>query len=129
MIDIKTDIDHLDGLAAQYLADGLEETGKDIRAAAADLKNLRDYAVQLERNVSEMSAQVQSFKDSAGHSLLNELERFMDRRISERFLNHLENEPNSDEHIRDVLKELINGGDVCVDVDYSNVELELTLSV
>ena len=125
MIDLKTDLDHLDGLAALYLADGLEETGKDIRAAAADLKNLRDYAIQLERNVSEMSAQVQSFKDSAGHSLLNELERFIDRRISER----LEIEPNSDEHIRDVLKELINGGDVCVDVDYSNVELEMTLSV
>ena len=60
MIDIKSNIDHLDELAAQYLADDLTETGKDIRAAASDLKNLRDYAVQLERNIDT------AFDDLAG---------------------------------------------------------------
>ena len=89
MIDIKSNIDHLDGLAAQFMADdfndnrlALIETGKDIRAAAADLKNLRDYAVQLERNIERMSADIQTLKDSAGISLVNELERFIDRRIT-----------------------------------------------
>ena len=82
MIDIKSNIDHLDALAAQYLADDLTETGKDIRAAAADLKNLREYAVQLERNIERMSADIQTLNDSAGNSLVNELERFIDRRIT-----------------------------------------------
>ena len=124
MIDLKTDLDHLDGLAALYLADGLEETGKDIRAAAADLKNLQEYAEKLERNVSQMSAEVQSYKGSFGYDMTAGLCKFIDSRIADK----LETQQLSD-HIREVLKDMINGGDVCVDVDYSNVELEMTLSV
>jgi predicted ribosome quality control (RQC) complex YloA/Tae2 family protein len=62
MIDIKSNIDHLEERADEALD---TETGKDIRAAAADLKNLRDYAVQLERNIERMSADLQTLKDSA----------------------------------------------------------------
>ena len=111
MIDIKSNIDHLDALAAQYLADDLTETGKDIRAAAADLKNLRDYAIQLERNVSEMLAEVQTLNDSDGKSLANELERFIA------------------EEVRDLVRNMIQDGEIVVTVDHSNIELELSLEV
>ena len=127
MIDIKSNIDHLDALAAQYLADDLTETGKDIRAAAADLKNLRDYAIQLERNVSEMSAEVQTLNDSAGKSLANELERFIDRRITSK-LDTLDLTQPAEE-VRDLVRSMIQEGEIVVTVDHSSIDLELSLEV
>lgn len=127
MIDIKSNIDHLDALAAQYLADDLTETGKDIRAAAADLKNLRDYAIQLERNVSEMSAEVQTLNDSAGKSLANELERFIDRRITSK-LDTLDLTQPAEE-VRDLVRSMIQDGEIVVTVDHSSIDLELSLEV
>ena len=127
MIDIKSNIDHLDALAAQYLADDLTETGKDIRAAAADLKNLRDYAIQLERNVSEMSAEVQTLNDSAGKSLANELERLIDRRITSK-LDTLDLTQPAEE-VRDLVRSMIQDGEIVVTVDHSSIELELSLEV
>jgi len=130
MIDIKTDIDHLDGLAAQYLADGLEETGKDIRAAAADLKNLRDHCIILEQQNAQVLHDNALADASAGRLLLNDLQQLIDARIDLKLeeFNPRDAVPHI-ESVREILKELINGGDVCVDVDYSSVELELTLSV
>ncbi len=125
MIDIKSNIDHLDELAAQYLADDLTETGKDIRAAAADLKNLRDYAVQLERNIERMSADIQTLKDSAGNSLVNELERFIDRRIAAK----LDDINPNEEDIRQQVRSMIQDGDIVVTVDHSSIDLELSLEV
>ena len=132
MIDIKSNIDHLDGLAAQFMADdfndnrlALIETGKDIRAAAADLKNLRDYAVQLERNIERMSADIQTLKDSAGISLVNELERFIDRRISAK----LDDINPNEEDIRQQVRSMIQEGDIVVTVDHSSIDLELSLEV
>lgn len=127
MIDIKSNIDHLDALAAQYLADDLTETGKDIRAAAADLKNLRDYAIQLERNVSEMSAEVQTLNDSAGKSLANELERFIDRRITSK-LDTLDLTQPAEE-VRNLVRSMIQDGEIVVTVDHSSIDLELSLEV
>jgi translation initiation factor 2B subunit (eIF-2B alpha/beta/delta family) len=125
MIDIKSNIDHLDALAAQYLADDLTETGKDIRAAAADLKNLRDYAVQLERNIERMSADIQTLKDSAGISLVNELERFIDRRIAAK----LDDINPNEEDIRQQVRSMIQDGEIVVTVDHSSIDLELSLEV
>ena len=125
MIEIKSNIDHLDKLAAQYLADDLTETGKDIRAAAADLKNLRDYAGQLERNIERMSADIQTLNDSAGNSLVNELERFIDRRIAAK----LDDINPNEEDIRQQVRSMIQEGDIVVTVDYSNIDLELSLEV
>ena len=125
MIDIKSNIDHLDALAAQYLADDLTETGKDIRAAAADLKNLRDYAVQLERNIERMSADIQTLKDSAGNSLVNELERFIDRRIAAK----LDDINPNEEDIRQQVRSMIQEGDIVVTVEHSSIDLELSLEV
>lgn len=125
MIDIKSNIDHLDALAAQYLADDLTETGKDIRAAAADLKNLREYAAQLERNIERMSADIQTLNDSAGNSLVNELERFIDRRIAAK----LDDINPNEEDIRQQVRSMIQEGDIVVTVDYSSIDLELSLGV
>ena len=125
MIDIKSNIDHLDALAAQYLADDLTETGKDIRAAAADLKNLRDYAVQLERNIERMSADIQTLNDSAGNSLVNELERFIDRRIAAK----LDDINPNEEDIRQQVRSMIQEGDIVVTVEHSSIDLELSLEV
>jgi translation initiation factor 2B subunit (eIF-2B alpha/beta/delta family) len=125
MIDIKSNIDHLDALAAQYLTDDLTETGKDIRAAAADLKNLRDYAVQLERNIDRMSADIQTLKDSAGISLVNELERFIDRRIAAK----LDDINPNEEDIRQQVRSMIQDGEIVVTVDHSSIDLELSLEV
>ena len=125
MIDIKSNIDHLDELAAQYLADDLTETGKDIRATAADLKNLRDYAVQLERNIERMSADIQTLKDSAGISLVNELERFIDRRIAAK----LDDINPNEEDIRQQVRSMIQDGEIVVTVDHSSIDLELSLEV
>lgn len=134
MIDIKSNIDHLDGLAAQFMADdfndnrlALIETGKDIRAAAADLKNLRDYAVQLERNIERMSADIQTLKDSAGISLVNELERFIDRRITSK-LDTLDLTQPAEE-VRDLVRSMIQDGEIVVTVDHSSIDLELSLEV
>ena len=134
MIDIKSNIDHLDGLAAQFMADdfndnrlALIETGKDIRAAAADLKNLRDYAVQLERNIERMSADIQTLKDSAGISLVNELERFIDRRITSK-LDTLDLTQPAEE-VRDLVRRMVQDGDIVVTVDHSSIDLELSLEV
>ena len=127
MIDIKSTIDHLDELAAQYLADDLTETGKDIRAAAADLKNLRDYAAQLERNIERMSADIQTLNDSAGNSLVNELERFIDRRITSK-LDTLDLTQPAEE-VRDLVRSMIQDGEIVVTVDHSSIDLELSLEV
>ena len=127
MIDIKSNIDHLDELAAQYLADDLTETGKDIRAAAADLKNLRDYAAQLERNIERMSADIQTLNDSAGNSLVNELERFIDRRIISK-LDTLDLTQPAEE-VRDLVRSMIQDGEIVVTVDHSSIDLELSLEV
>ena len=127
MIDIKSNIDHLDALAAQYLADDLTETGKDIRAAAADLKNLRDYAIQLERNIERMSADIQTLNDSAGISLVNELERFIDRRITSK-LDTLDLTQPAEE-VRDLVRSMIQDGEIVVTVDHSSIDLELSLEV
>ena len=127
MIEIKSNIDHLDELAAQYLADDLTETGKDIRAAAADLKNLRDYAAQLERNIERMSADIQTLNDSAGNSLVNELERFIDRRITSK-LDSLDLTQPAEE-VRDLVRSMIQDGEIVVTVDHSSIDLELSLEV
>jgi translation initiation factor 2B subunit (eIF-2B alpha/beta/delta family) len=122
MIDIKSNIDHLEELADEALE---TETGKDIRAAAADLKNLRDYAVQLERNIERLSADLLTLKDSAGTSLVNELERFMDRRISAK----LDDINPNEEDIRQQVRSMIQDGEIVITVDHSSIDLELSLEV
>ena len=125
MIEVKTDIDYLDRLAADSIEAGRDATGADIRAAAVDIKNLKEYADRLERNINEMSAEIQTLRDASGDDIITLLDRRIDRAISQR----LETENTSDETVRDIVKAMISEGDVYVTLDYSNVELELSLGV
>ena len=125
MIEVKTDIDYLDRLAADSIEAGRDATGADIRAAAVDIKNLKEYADRLERNINEMSAEINALTDARGDDIITLLDRRIDRAISKR----LETENTSDETVREIFKDMIRDGDVTVSLDYSNVELELSLEV
>ena len=125
MIEVKTDIDYLDRLAADSIEAGRDATGADIRAAAVDIKNLKEYADRLERRINEMSAEIQTLRDASGDDIITLLDRRIDRAISQR----LETENTSDETVREIVEDMIRDGDVTVSLDYSNVELELSLEV
>jgi translation initiation factor 2B subunit (eIF-2B alpha/beta/delta family) len=86
---------------------------------------LRDYAVQLERNIERLSADLLTLKDSAGTSLVNELERFMDRRISAK----LDDINPNEEDIRQQVRSMIQDGEIVITVDHSSIDLELSLEV
>ena len=125
MIEVKTDIDYLDRLAADSIEAGRDATGADIRAAAVDIKNLKEYADRLERNINEMSAEINALTDARGDDIITLLDRRIDRAISQR----LETENTSNETVREIVKDMIRDGDVYVSLDYSSVDLELSLGV
>lgn len=58
MIDLKTDQDFLEQLAAYNFENGRGSTAADIRAAADDIRNLRDYATNLEREIKRASSDI-----------------------------------------------------------------------
>lgn len=60
MINIKSDLDFLERLAADFHSDGHAQTAVDFRRAVMDIQNLRDYASQLERSIHQMSATIVS---------------------------------------------------------------------
>ena len=125
MIEVKTDVDYLDRLAADSIEAGRDTTGADIRAAAVDIKNLEEYALSLERNINKMSGEITILRQASGFELITALDHRIDRAISQR----LETENTSDETIRETVRDMFRDGDVSVSVDYSNVELELSLEV
>ena len=121
MIELKTNVEQLDGIAANEISAGRDGNGSDIKAAALDHKNLQEYAERLERNIQEMSAEIQKYK-----SLAVNLHDVMRDNIADQIE---ENPPRvDDDHIRSVVREMIRDGDITAEVDYSNVELELTLN-
>ena len=58
MIELRTDQDFLETLAADHFDDGRGSTASDIRAAADDIRNLRDYATNLEREIKRASSDI-----------------------------------------------------------------------
>ena len=121
MIELKTNVEQLDGIAANEISAGRDGNGSDIKAAALDHRNLQEYAERLERNIQEMSAEIQKYK-----SLAVNLHDVMRDNIADQIE---ENPPRvDDDHIRSVVREMIRDGDITAEVDYSNVELELTLN-
>ena len=133
MIELKTNVEYLDQLAADHIQDGRDATGSDLKAAALDHKNLQEYAQRLERNVSEMSAEIQSFINQR-EQLADVLFDLMQHRIGhhiDRMLADREddNDDATDDKIRQTVKDMIRDGDISVEVDYSNVELELSINV
>ena len=132
MIELKTNPDYLDQLAADHILDGRDATGGDLKAAALDHKNLQEYAERLERNVSEMSAELQSYKtanDELAANLFDLMRDRIDRHILRHISDNVEKSEADGDAIREAIKDMVRDGELCVDVDYSNVELELSLSV
>ena len=55
MITIKSDLDYLEQLAADFHSDAHAQTAVDLRRAVMDIQNLRDYAAQLEKSIHQLS--------------------------------------------------------------------------
>ena len=133
MIELKTNVEYLDQLAADHIQDGRDATGSDLKAAALDHRNLQQYAERLERNVSEMSAELQSYKTANDELAANLFDLMRDRigQHIERTLADREDDTDdaTDDKIRQTVKDMIRDGDITVEIDYQNVELELSLNV
>ena len=73
MIELHTNPDQLINLSDNTVTTPESFPAKDIRMAAHDIKNLRDYAESLERNTQQMSGEIQSIRtqrDEAAAALL-----------------------------------------------------------
>ena len=133
MIELKTNVEYLDRLAADHITDGRDATGEDIKAAALDHKNLQEYAERLELNIQKMSAEIQAAAEQR-QQLADVLFDLMRDRIGQhidRTLADREDEADdaTDDKIRQTVKDMIRDGDITVEVAYSNVELELSIDV
>ena len=132
MIELKTNVEYLDQLAADHIQDGRDATGSDLKAAALDHKNLQEYAQRLERNVSEMSAEIQGFINQR-EQLADVLFELIQHRIGQHIDRTLADREDAtddatDDKIRETVKDMIRDGDITVEVDYSNIELDLTIN-
>ena len=133
MIELKTNVEYLDRLAADHITDGRDATGEDIKAAALDHRNLQTYAEGLERNIQKMSAEIQAAAEQreALADLLfglmhDRIGQYIDRTLADR---EDDNDDATDDKIRQTVKDMIRDGDIEIEVDYSNVELELSINV
>ena len=129
MIELHTNPDNL-----ITLSDNAETTGKDVRMAAHDIKNLRDYAESLERSVNQMSGEINSIRtqrDEAAGALLAiirpELERLVDELLDDNRplqdlrerVERLEDDDDKADDIRREVREMIQDGDIVVNIDIS----------
>ena len=133
MIELKTNVEYLDQLAADHIQDGRDATGSDLKAAALDHKNLQEYAERLELNIQKMSAEIQTAAEQR-QQLADVLFDLMRDRIGQHIDRTLanredDNDDATDDKIRETVKDMIRDGDITVEVDYQNVELELSLNV
>jgi len=129
MIELYTNPDQLINLS-----DNGEATGKDVRMAAHDIKNLRAYAERIERSVNQMSGEIQSIRtqrDEAAAALLAifrpELERMIDAAVEQcrpiddlrDRVERLEDDNDKADDIRREVREMIADGDIIVSIDHS----------
>jgi hypothetical protein len=131
MIELKTNVEYLDQLAADHIQDGRDATGSDLKAAALDHRNLQTYAEGLERNIQKMSAEIQAAaeqRDALADILFglmhDRIGQYIDRTLADR---EDATDDATDDKIRETVKDMIRDGDITVEVDYSNIELDLTI--
>jgi|DEB0MinimDraft_6_1074348.scaffolds.fasta_scaffold114925_1 predicted RNase H-like nuclease (RuvC/YqgF family) len=147
MIELQTNPEYLDMLAADHILDGRDATGSDLKAAALDHKNLREYAERLERNVQQLSAEIAEKSRVLGnaetameqmqdaiiavvggaidarikhHLDLNRVDELRDEldALAERVETLEGSDANSDD-IREEVREMIRDGEIVVNIDYS----------
>ena len=136
MIELHTNPDQLINLS-DYTATTPESlTAKDIRMAAPDIKNLRDYAESLERNTQQMSGEIQSIRtqrDEAAAALLAiirpELQKLIEQELkdgpaiadlNDRIADiddRLERVEDPADTIRDEVRDMVRDGEIIVTVD------------
>jgi len=133
MIELKTNVEYLDQLAADHIQDGRDATGSDLKAAALDHKNLQEYAERLELNIQKMSAEIQAaaeqrqqLADVLFDLMRDRIGHHIDRTLADR---EDDTDDATDDKIRETVKDMIRDGDITVEVAYSNVELELSIDV
>jgi hypothetical protein len=133
MIELKTNVEYLDRLAADHIQDGRDATGSDLKAAALDHKNLQEYAEGLERNIQKMSAEIhaaaeqrEALADLLFGLMHNRIGQYIDRTLADR---EDEQDDATDDKIRQTVKDMIRDGDISVEVEYSNIELDLSVNV
>ena len=133
MIELKTNVEYLDQLAADHILDGRDATGGDLKAAALDHKNLQEYAQRLEWNIQKMSAEIQTaaeqrqqLADVLFDLMRDQIGQHIDRTLADR---EDDTDDATDDKIRETVKDMIRDGDITVEVAYSNVELELSIDV
>jgi len=147
MIELQTNPEYLDMLAADQILDGRDATGSDLKAAALDHKNLREYAERLERNVQQLSAEIAEKSRVLGnaetameqmqdaiiavvggaidarikqHLDLNRVDDLRDEldALAERVETLEGSDANSDD-IREEVREMIRDSEIVVNIDYS----------
>ena len=79
MIDLKSNLDHLESLAADFHSDGHAQTAADFRTAIMDIQNLRDYVWQLEKNATAAANESRGIASA----LLAAVSPDLDRRIDD----------------------------------------------
>jgi DNA repair exonuclease SbcCD ATPase subunit len=132
MIELKTNPDHLHAIASNVRLTDQTDLAHDLDAAAHDMKNLRDYAEQIERSVNQMSGEIQSIRtqrDEAAAALLAifrpELERMIDAAVEQcrpiddlrERVERLEDDDDKADDIRRELRDMVLEGEIVVSLD------------
>lgn len=136
MIELHTNPDQLINLSDNTATTPESLTAKDIRMAAHDIKNLRDYAESLERNTQQMSGEIQSIRtqrDEAAAALLAiirpELQKLIEQELKDNpaidalddriadIDDRLERVEDPADTIRDEVRDMVRDGDIIVTVD------------
>ena len=121
MIELQTNPEAIEKV---YIVSDTEH-GDTLTGAAVDHRNLQEYAERLERNIQEMSAEIQAAAEQRDQ-LADVLFNLMRDRIDSHYY---QNDDTSDDKIRQTVKDMIRDGDISVEVDYSNIELDLSINV
>lgn len=136
MIELHTNPDQLINLSDNTVTTPESFPAKDIRMAAHDIKNLRDYAESLERNTQQMSGEIQSIRtqrDEAAAALLAiirpELQKLIEQELkdgpaiddlNDRIADiddRLERVEDPADTIRDEVRDMVRDGEIIVTVD------------
>ena len=85
MIDLKSNLDHLESLAADFHSDGHAQTAADFRTAIMDIQNLRDYMWQLEKNAAAAANESKGIASALLAAVSPDLDRRIDEHVKTAF--------------------------------------------
>tara|TARA_R100001129_G_scaffold182488_1_gene163189 strand:+ start:48 stop:440 length:393 start_codon:yes stop_codon:yes gene_type:complete len=126
MIDLKTTAEHLNELAQGEFSASRDVYGQAFEAAAQDHANLLKHAVRLEANAKQMAAEIRQYREQREH-MADLVFDLMEERIKEKITEVIEDDHPTDIYIRQAVCEMVNNGDLSVEIDHQNIELELRM--